>query len=98
MSERAPEYAYCESTYASIRSRVHIRVVGAEGLKLGGGALDTTLCGDRLNGGWDLETPVTAGYVQRELESPAEINPQCRECGEELLRRTGQAATDDSCL
>lgn len=84
-----PTYTYCERVTATTRSPVHIRTVGAEGLKLGGGAPDTTLCGSPLRAGWDLEMSVTATYVRQGLDTPAESNPLCRGCGEEFLRRTG---------
>lgn len=85
-------YAYCEPVTASTRSPQHIRTVGAEGLRLGGGAPDSTLCGYPLDRGWDQDAPVTVADVRRELEmdAPPEINPLCRGCGEEFLRRTGQ--------
>lgn len=57
--------AFCERVTATATSPWHIRRVGPEGLKLGGNAPDTTLCGASLGKGWDLKTPVTDEMVQR---------------------------------
>lgn len=51
-------YAFCERVTATAESPWHIRLVGSEGLKLGGGAPDSTLCGRPLHKGWDLQLHV----------------------------------------
>jgi len=64
--EHPPEYAFCEPVTASSHSRWHIRKVGPEGLKLGGGA-SAPLCfpergWDWING-WDLEVAITEQHL-----------------------------------
>ena len=89
MSE--PILAFCERSTATAFSKEHIRRVGPEGLKLGGGAPDTTLCDYPLSGGWDLETPVTTERV-RVLGSPRSGDGHvflCGVCRDEALRILG---------
>ena len=52
------ELSYCERSTASAMSPVHIRKVGGEGRKLGGGVPVPALCGSDLHHGWDLPTDV----------------------------------------
>lgn len=61
----APSHAFCEPVHATPTSPEHIREVGDEGLKLGGGVPNPALCGRDLRKGWDLSTPVTPDMVTR---------------------------------
>jgi hypothetical protein len=74
----ANDYAYCEPIHASTSSYTHIRLLGDEGLRLEGGAPDTTLCGIGLHNGWDIRASVTDFSVTTGLE--AEGNPVCPRC------------------
>lgn len=68
-----PRYAFCESPTASTTSRMHIRVVGPEGLSLSGNAGGArTLCGQPV--GWDLEAEVPA------LMAATEDRETCGQC------------------
>ena len=59
-----PEFAFCERSTATPTSPIHIRRVGEEGLKLGGGIPALPLCGSDLWHGWDLSGPVTPDAVR----------------------------------
>ena len=54
-----PAYAFCEPVSATPTSYEHLRAVGPEGLKLGGGIDGAALCGFDLKHGWDTSTEVT---------------------------------------
>lgn len=60
-----PAYSFCESTLATATSPWHIRRVGPEGLKPGGGVPNPALCERDLRHGWDLKTEVTVESVQQ---------------------------------
>lgn len=62
-----PTLAFCERVTAGPFTPWHIRRVGVEGLKLGGGAPDTVLCGAELRHGWDRELAVDTASVERLL-------------------------------
>lgn len=52
-------YSFCESIYATPRSRWHLRVLTSVGRKLGGGIDTPSLCGHvKERGGWDLDVEV----------------------------------------
>jgi hypothetical protein len=53
------QLAFCEPVYARPMGTEHIREVGPEGLKLGGGIPVAALCGFDVIKGWDLNLPVT---------------------------------------
>ena len=59
------EFSFCESVFATPFSRWHIRVVGPEGRKFGGGALAPLCysngCHQWING-WDLEVDFTEAH------------------------------------
>jgi hypothetical protein len=59
-----PKFAFCEHTTAGSRTPWHIRIVGPEGLKLGGGC-PAPLCRtyDRWINGWDMATPVSERFL-----------------------------------
>jgi hypothetical protein len=59
----SPQYSFCERSTATATSPWHIRRVGEEGIKLGGGAPDTALCSAELRKGWDVQREVTAQAV-----------------------------------
>ena len=60
-----PEFAFCEPVTATPTSPWHIRRVGPEGLKLGGGIPTAPLCGrESVIRGWDLTSGVTAESVR----------------------------------
>lgn len=76
-----PVYALCEPSGASTLSREHIRRVGPEGIKPGGGIPDNehgiALCGHSVVHGWDIpQRPVEP----QEFLPDAEVNPTCRGC------------------
>lgn len=54
----AQTLSYCERVTATPMSPVHIRTVGPEGRKLGGGIPGPALCGAEVRNGWDLPTDV----------------------------------------
>src|SRR5690242_13327177 len=90
--------AFCERSTATAYSKEHIRMVGREGLKLGGGAPDTALCGTPLRAGWDLQTPVDIPTVVR-LGSPREGDGRvflCAGCRDEALRILGEREVKDA--
>lgn len=74
-------YAFCERSTATTMSAEHIRFVGEEGLKPGGGAPDTTLCGRPLYAGWDIPVPVDRSSVtrlaRRERDGSNYLCPDC---------------------
>jgi hypothetical protein len=75
------EFAFCERISATASSPQHIRRVGTEGLMLGGGAPETTLCGTLLRGGWDLPSPVTWTLVES-LSTPRPSDGRVFLCGD----------------
>jgi hypothetical protein len=83
----AAMFAFCERATATPMSQEHIRRVGPEGLKNGGGAPDTTLCGAPLQGGWDLTTAQTNHVTDaavRDLSTPRQGDGRvflCPRCG-----------------
>jgi hypothetical protein len=79
--------AYCETSSATTRSPHHVRIVGLEGLKTGGGAPGSTLCGRDLCHGWDLRS-VTAAELADDRVDPDPNWPghTCRGCRDEALR------------
>lgn len=88
--EVPPEkYAYCEPNWASATSKWHIREVGSEGLKLGGGIPPDALglCGtDVIVKGWDRCEVRTEDHLVRMTLS--ETNPLCMDCAVEYRLRT----------
>lgn len=59
-----PEFAFCEPVHAVTLGPIHIRRVGEEGLKLGGGIPVAPLCGrESVIRGWDLPDEVTPETV-----------------------------------
>jgi hypothetical protein len=80
-AEQAPApFAFCEPSWATTRSRTHIRRVGPEGLRLGGGVPDPALCGAALHHGWDLPTPIDPARLDRLVDW--HVNPVCRDCAD----------------
>lgn len=80
--------AFCEPSNATVYSKTHIRVIGAEGRKYGGGALPTVLCGYDIRRGWDLPNVIDAEMVERALavaDDRGRPGMLCRDCGEEAL-------------
>jgi hypothetical protein len=83
----APAFAFCEPVWATPTSHEHIRTVGEEGLKLGGGVPNPALCGRDLRHGWDLKMEVTTESVTS-LASPREGDGRvflCPGCAEAFL-------------
>lgn len=70
------QFALCEPVSATTRSREHIRRVGPEGFKYGGGIPNEAICGANVRRGWDLRAPV---HPSRFLPN-AEVNPTCEKC------------------
>lgn len=77
---RRVTHAFCESVHATPDSPVHLRAIGPEGLKPGGGIPTPALCGRDLHGGWDIpDDQVTAARVTALLEhtGPGRLCPSC---------------------
>lgn len=78
-----PEFAFCEPVSATDISPWHIRRVGPEGLKLGGGIPTPPLCGrESVIRGWDLKGEVTPATVLAD-STPREGDGRvflCRAC------------------
>lgn len=78
--------AYCETSSATTFSPHHVRVVGPEGLKLGGGAPGSALCGRDLRHGWDVREvsrdELVSARVDRDPDWPGHT---CRACRDEAL-------------
>jgi hypothetical protein len=53
-------FSFCEPVTAIAMGKWHIREVGPEGLKFGGGVPNDALCGRELRFGWDMEAVFTA--------------------------------------
>ena len=72
------KFSFCEPVWATGRSRWHIRKVGPEGLKLGGGA-NAPLCWnpDEWQNGWDLDVEITEHHLGHSC-------PRCVELYREL--------------
>lgn len=68
--------AFCEPVSATVRSREHIREVGPEGFKYGGGIPNAALCGADVRRGWDIKAEV---HPSRFVVN-AETNPTCQGC------------------
>ena len=85
---QTPNLAFCETVHATPISVEHLRVVGPEGLMLGGGAPGAALCGRDLAQGWDLQRPVTDETVAR-LTTPDDTGrgALCAACADRY--RTG---------
>lgn len=87
----APLFAFCEPVWATPTSCEHIRTVGPEGLKLGGGAPNPALCGLDLRHGWDLKTEVTVESVTS-LAAPRAGDDRvflCPDCAQAYLTNRG---------
>lgn len=85
-----PTYSFCEHVNATPTSPEHLRTVGDEGQKFGGGVPGNALCGRDLRFGWDLATPVTDESV-RALSSPRSGDGRvflCRTCAAIYLTTT----------
>lgn len=77
------QLSFCESVHAGPQSVDHLRVVGMEGMMLGGGFKGPTLCGRTWMNGWDTRTPVTELTVRHETT--------CQACAAEALKEMGKA-------
>lgn len=62
-----PAYSFCEHVGATPTSPIHLRSVGEEGQKFGGGVPGAALCGLDLRKGWDLPQPVTPASVLADM-------------------------------
>jgi len=72
-------FSFCESQWASSRSKWHIRYC-EHGRKLGGGIDSNSLCGHvKKGGGWDLEVEI----CERTLYSG--VCPECKRIYKRLL-------------
>lgn len=56
--------AFCEPVHARPMGQEHIREVGPEGFKYGGGIPVAALCGFNVVMGWDMQRPVTPEAVK----------------------------------
>jgi hypothetical protein len=73
------DLSFCESVDATPTSPVHLREVGPEGRKYGGGVPTPALCGRDLHRGcWDLPTEVTSKSVAAaDQDRPGRICASC---------------------
>lgn len=62
-----PGHSFCEHVDATPTSPIHLRVVGEEGQKFGGGVPGAALCGRDLRNGWDLPHAVTPATVRADM-------------------------------
>lgn len=86
--------ALCETSTAGPLTPNHVRQVGPEGLKLGGGIPTPALCGRDLRGGWDLRA-VDAAELQRLADGRTEdgrpfVHPDCASLALDLFARNGK--------
>lgn len=82
-------HAYCERVTATPTSPIHLRQVGTEGLKLGGGIPEdvAALCGATIARGWDLPTDVPS-TVERAATIPQDQpGRHCLRCIEQYTGR-----------
>ena len=76
-----PVLSFCERVNAGPASPVHLRRVGPEGTKLGGGVPGAALCGRDLRHGWDLPQQVTDDLVERGAAlPPGQPGRTCQDC------------------
>lgn len=80
----------CETVTAGPLASNHVRRVGPEGLKLGGGAPGAALCGRDLAKGWDLRV-ADAASIRRGAETVNDAGRPwvCRPCADEALTILG---------
>lgn len=81
------DLSFCEPVNATARSAMHIREVGAAGRFYSGGISTLTLCGRKIQNGWDIEgSPVTFAEIDRlaseAREHPRDANPLCADCAD----------------
>jgi hypothetical protein len=60
-TKKTPQFAFCESIYASSISPWHIRELTYRGLKLSGGADTKSLCDREMS--WDLDVEITPHHL-----------------------------------
>lgn len=73
------EYAWCEPSWATTTSRIHIREVSDGRLYLGGGIPTPPLCGwTPVIGGWDIPGDVTRERIRDTIY--AKVGKTCRSC------------------
>lgn len=78
--DEVPPYAFCESVYATSRSRWCIREILTK-LKLGGGIDGPSLCGRlKVGGGWDLNVRINDRLLK------AAACPKCVEIYRERIK------------
>jgi hypothetical protein len=94
-STPAVTLAYCETSSATVFSPHHVRVVGPEGLKTGGGAPGAALCGRDLRNGWDLRE-TTATELASDRVGPDRNHPghTCRGCRDAALALVEREAAE----
>lgn len=86
------KFAFCEPVTATSMSKWHIRRVGPEGLRFGGGVPIEALCGFDVRRGWDIEAAVTPEFALR-LVTPRAGDGNvalCLACYEAWLTASGQ--------
>jgi hypothetical protein len=84
-------FSFCEPVTAVAMGRWHIREVGEEGLKTGGGVPNDALCGRGLHRGWDLEYRMTPEFALQ-LVTPRDGDGHialCPACYEAWRKRVG---------
>jgi hypothetical protein len=82
--------ALCETMHAGPLASNHVRQLGPEGLKLGGGIPGAALCGRDLAKGWDLRE-TTAEEVSRLAKSINDAGRPwvCRACAAKVAALRG---------
>lgn len=88
-----PLLAFCEPGNAMAMGKEHVRVVGPEGHKYGGGIPGAALCGRDLRKGWDLQRQVTADAIRTlGTARPGDGHVWlCADCGTAAQRLLGGA-------
>ncbi|GAB2733873.1 hypothetical protein [Nocardioides pakistanensis] len=68
--QSSPRFAFCEQVWATPTSPWHIRAVGTDGLRPGGGIVGESLCCRELTGGWDIPTRIVDEATLERLLTP----------------------------
>ncbi len=75
-TKKIPQFAFCETVFASGSSPWHIRKLTNQGLKLGGGADTKSLCDREM--AWDLKVEIT----------PHHLTHCCHKCAQKFQNKT----------
>lgn len=90
-----PDYTFCEDVGAGPVTPWHIRKIGDDRVRLGGGIPGPALCGSDLHGGWDRSTVVTPENVAQ-FAVPRSGDGRifaCRDCADTYLAQVDPSTT-----